>query len=283
MPRTMPCAVCKEPMHKGRTSQPEGIAAHNACRKLRNIEQSETPCADCGKGFSGSRRGKVCGPCRYERAKANAKTACTMCERPATAKGLCLTHYSNEYRAKYGRKRPAYPKTCEQCSTPFTTTTKRTVFCSLSCAQRSRAGTSTDVVLRLRPRVWIGSKQEPRAGKPMVAGQCSYCPTYFVGVPGSKYCSDQCSNNASWKRRYERRGEFKVTDKQRLAVYERDNYECQLCYGPVDTALHYNDRMSATLDHIIPQSHMLIPDHSVKNLRLAHRLCNSIRGDRIAA
>jgi 5-methylcytosine-specific restriction endonuclease McrA len=51
----------------------------------------------------------------------------------------------------------------------------------------------------------------------------------------------------------------------------------------VDITLHYFHPLSATLDHIIPQSHMLIPDHSDRNLRLAHRSCNSARGDRLEA
>jgi hypothetical protein len=36
---------------------------------------------------------------------------------------------------------------------------------------------------------------------------------------------------------------------------------------------------AASLDHIIPQSMQLIPDHSPSNLRLVHRWCNSARGD----
>ena len=67
----------------------------------------------------------------------------------------------------------------------------------------------------------------------------------------------------------------------RLAVYERDGWICQLCGGPVNQALHFNDRMAATLDHIEPQSMALIPDHSPENLRLAHRACNSRRNNKV--
>lgn len=64
-----------------------------------------------------------------------------------------------------------------------------------------------------------------------------------------------------------------------MAIYERDGWTCQLCMEPVDPALPPGDVWSATLDHIVPQSHMLIPDHSDDNLRLAHLWCNSVRGD----
>lgn len=62
-------------------------------------------------------------------------------------------------------------------------------------------------------------------------------------------------------------------------VYERDEWLCQLCRMPVDRDLDPNDRMAATLDHIECRSWSLIPDHSAKNLRLAHRACNSRRRD----
>ena len=69
----------------------------------------------------------------------------------------------------------------------------------------------------------------------------------------------------------------------RLAIYERDEWTCQLCAEPVDPNLPVNDRMSPTLDHIECQSWSLIPDHSERNLRLAHRACNASRGNVRAA
>jgi 5-methylcytosine-specific restriction endonuclease McrA len=207
----------------------------------------------------------------------------TDCHRKVQARGMCTTHYSYWQRATKGRTDKVHTKACAFCSGTFTTTTKRVLFCSLVCAQRDRHHKTTDLVKRLRPKVWLGSALSPRNGAAMVAGQCAYCPTYFIGLPGARYCSERCNTNASWKRRYDRRGEFKVTDRIRLAIYERDAYTCQICSEPVDTTLHYHDRMSATLDHIIPQSWMLIPDHSEANLRLAHRGCNSARGDRASA
>jgi 5-methylcytosine-specific restriction endonuclease McrA len=68
----------------------------------------------------------------------------------------------------------------------------------------------------------------------------------------------------------------------RFEVYERDNWICQLCGEPVDRDLDPNHRMAATLDHVECQTWALIPDHSLANLRLAHRACNSRRRDRAA-
>lgn len=87
---------------------------------------------------------------------------------------------------------------------------------------------------------------------------------------------------ASLHRKYRREGsqdQF-ISRADRLSIYERDGWVCQLCGEPVDRSLSGRDRMGATLDHVIPRSLTLWPDHSSTNLRLAHRACNSARGNR---
>lgn len=69
---------------------------------------------------------------------------------------------------------------------------------------------------------------------------------------------------------------------QRLAIYERDGWVCQICRRAVEPTLHPNHTFAATLDHIIPRSVAPFPDDSPQNLRLAHRSCNSARGARAA-
>ena len=69
---------------------------------------------------------------------------------------------------------------------------------------------------------------------------------------------------------------------ERLAIYERDGWTCQLCGNPVDPRAPRNSWGEATLDHIEPQTHALIPDHRPENLRMAHRGCNASRGNRVA-
>lgn len=66
-----------------------------------------------------------------------------------------------------------------------------------------------------------------------------------------------------------------ISRKDRLAIYERDEWICQLCGEIVDKDADFNDDFAPSLDHIIPQSHHLIPDDSPRNLQLAHRVCNS--------
>jgi 5-methylcytosine-specific restriction endonuclease McrA len=110
-----------------------------------------------------------------------------------------------------------------------------------------------------------------------VSGGCAWCAETFTAA-GGVYCSDKCKASASFKRRSGGKS-FTVSPRVRAAIYERDSWTCQLCAYPVDGTLSHRDNWSASLDHIIPQSHMLIPDHSPSNLRLVHKMCNSLRGD----
>lgn len=76
---------------------------------------------------------------------------------------------------------------------------------------------------------------------------------------------------------------FYASPERRRAIYERDSWTCQLCMEPVDPDAPHRDKWSATLDHIIPRS--LGGSNDDENLRLAHLVCNSIRGNgkRVAA
>lgn len=108
-----------------------------------------------------------------------------------------------------------------------------------------------------------------------VVGECAQCLQAFTrhGQP-SRFCSTKCRQRA--------RRTWKIATQDRLAIYERDGWVCQLCQESVDPDLMTTDPMNdwaPSLDHIEPQSWALIPDHSPANLRLAHRWCNAVRGD----
>ena len=69
-----------------------------------------------------------------------------------------------------------------------------------------------------------------------------------------------------------------ISESERWAVYERDGWECRICFNPVDPDAHYLSDWYPTLDHIVPRS--ISEDHSPENLRLACRYCNIARLDR---
>ena len=158
------------------------------------------------------------------------------------------------------RERYLETRSCTLCGGEYRClrTWTEQAFCSRGCARRARHD------YKPKPeRVWI-------------QGECPNCGELFVALKtsGSRYCGKACYGRA-----HSRRGDFWVSDRTRLAIYERDNWDCQLCSEPIDRDAHWNTDWAPTLDHIVCQSWTPTPDHSPSNLRLAHRWCNSIRGD----
>jgi 5-methylcytosine-specific restriction endonuclease McrA len=285
---TLTCFVCNLPMQKTRTSKPQGSAAHRACSMDHRPEVRA--CRDCGVDYPWSKDSR-CNPCRYARLKANAKAECAKCDRPATSKGLCSNHYSQAHRAKHGRvypdgqfRRPA--RECAICKKPVTrvfesSETAMHKKCRIEFPGKARRVNNGKVSLARKSAEARLAKAAKgvRGNRVFVAGGCSWCGTYFVGTgAAASYCSDKCRTSATFRKRSSGKT-FKISPKKRFEVYERDGWTCQLCDHAVSPHEHYLSDFAASLDHIIPQSRQLVPDHSVSNLRLVHRWCNSSRGD----
>lgn len=247
MPRVpdLPCAQCGKLMWRSKSSLPEG----------------EATCLPCRRSGNGSFK---------HGAKAYNKRGCR-CEICRAGKAAEMRKYAQRHRERHGfsltqKYRPATKLTrkCRRCG-------KGKVMrdlcsrCQVARAARQRAAA------RKAERAAAGTSANPRW--PWVQGVCAWCREPFVrkGM-ASPYCSKKCNRKDNSK------GDF-ISRSERLAIYERDNWTCQLCFEPVDPNLHYLDDWAASLDHIVPRSHMLFPDHSPSNLRLAHRWCNSARGD----
>lgn len=219
------------------------------------------------------------------RPKDKRRTRCydTECHREYKRRGM--QDYLRRYKEEHGRgyyagrrtseERRVYTITCAYCGNAHQAQQRDTKYCSLECGQRGRYKKTTDLVKYKRPRVHVPTETR---GEGFTAGRCPQCGEYFVEQWMRRYCSTACSRRAEWHRRYKRRGKFSVTSKERIALYERDQWACQLCSLPVNKDAHYLDADAPTLDHIVPQSAQLIPDHSASNLQLAHRGCNSARG-----
>lgn len=123
-----------------------------------------------------------------------------------------------------------------------------------------------------RERGWVRpGRDTPRSA------QCAACGELLTGyIRSDSPMHNACRLPKNWA------NAIQVSRRERLAIYERDGWTCQLCAEPVDPSLDPLHRMAATLDHIIPRALTLFPDDSPANLRLAHRSCNSARGIRAA-
>lgn len=211
------------------------------------------------------------------------------CGRQYRAKGLCARHY-NLGRDKY---REVQCAVCGSLVRKCNPGVARRSVCSDRCRHVLRWGQDWaagrevigPVLRRFDPRARPPSATQsaPPAVR-FVAGSCRWCGAGYTfdlrvgGVP-AKYCDPRCARNASRARQRELRGVFAISRRRRLAIYERDGWTCQLCFEPVDRSAHYLDDWAPSLDHIVPQSRQLVPDHSDGALRLSHRWCNAVRGD----
>jgi hypothetical protein len=63
-------------------------------------------------------------------------------------------------------------------------------------------------------------------------------------------------------------------------IFERDGWTCGICTEPIDPGAAHPDRMSASLDHIIPLSRGGF--HERLNCQAAHLICNIRKGARVA-
>lgn len=247
MPRVpdLPCAQCGKLMWRSKSSLPEGEATCLPCRR------------------SGD------GPFKHG-ATAYKKRGCR-CEICRAGKAAEMRKYAQRHRERHGispsqKYRPATKLTrkCRRCG-------KGKVMRDL-CSRCQVARAARQRMARRKAERAAAGTAGP-SGWPWVQGICPCCCEPFIRKgAASPYCSRECNRKDNPKSGF-------ISRSERLAIYERDNWTCQLCFKPVDPNLHYLDDWAATLDHIVPQSHTLFPDHSPSNLRLAHRWCNSVRGD----
>ncbi len=113
---------------------------------------------------------------------------------------------------------------------------------------------------------------------------CPVCGSLFTD--GIKYCSDECakrSRNHYYSMRKRRRHEQAKTDESNditlYKLYQRDKGICWLCGEKCDMDADPNSNNYPSVDHVIPIAHGGKDEWS--NIRLAHRLCNSLKGDKL--
>jgi HNH endonuclease len=212
------------------------------------------------------------------------------CDRPHRARGLCGSHYNAEHQPNRHEPKPVHCAWCgtEVMKTPGGTKARRPV-CSIECrthlARKDAIASrphSTALVGPVKPTRNPMPSPTPRPSRLFAAGRCGWCGDHYtIEIRGRSslhsYCSTRCARKRYKSNRNE--GSYWITKRERLAIYERDGWTCQLCMTQVDKSLHHSDNWSASLDHIVPRSQQVVPDHSPANLRLTHRWCNSMRGD----
>lgn len=117
---------------------------------------------------------------------------------------------------------------------------------------------------------------------------CRRCRSPFVAKQGpSRYCApcrpavERDTRHAGNARRANRLRLGPTQRVYRLRVYGRDQWKCGLCGGAVQPDLLVPHPGAPTLDHVIPIA--AGGSHTYANVQLAHFLCNSRKGARVAA
>lgn len=212
------------------------------------------------------------------------------CDKAFRARGLCGTHYNQQHQPNRHRK---VEVNCDWCGKGVLKDVGRekryaNLYCGEDCRDASRRESTRlrhSQVVRYTPRpVWhkfihLLDMPPAQTQRVFVSGQCKKCGEWFTDRQVTAvFCSALCSRRWHRDERKARMG-YVVPNATRVLVYQRDNGTCQICLGPVDMQLPAGSKGSPTLDHIIPQSWTLIPNHEPENLRLAHMLCNALRGD----
>lgn len=288
-----PCSGCGKLLWTGKHSLPFAERMCRECRAQRPKRRSTCRIVNCEA--SRFQEGYCWQHLKQARLERGDLCDVTGCEAPRHTSTVCAKHYSANYRRTNPRARDSErkPRDCAVCGTTFSATNRNTRFCSDRCkgwhySYLKRAPLLP--VLHPNPSPASPLPRHHPARRPatsptrwwriIVVGPCGWCGSDFTGmgthVDGApRYCSRRCSSAAG---KY-RRGAFLVPPAVRQAIYERDDRTCQLCGDPVDLTLGAADPWGPTLDHIICRSWTDTPDDSPGNLRLAHRWCNSVRGD----
>lgn len=252
-----------------------------------------TLCVVCGDAFTPPRKGAKCCSRACWALRGGRKCREAGCGEPSLAKGLCRAHYRKE---RYRAEGPPAPvaKACVVCGNVVmrSDVKGRRTTCSRKCYNDLRGWkTMTELAPRVThrfpsPRLIRLAQPKPaqQSRVRFVATECLWCGARFLfdmRVTGSlaKQCSAKCTKAAAKHRYRLRYGQFSISPRDRQAIYDRDGWICQLCGNAISKGLHHSDDWAPSLDHIECQSWSLVPDHSPKNLRTVHRLCNSLRGD----
>lgn len=115
--------------------------------------------------------------------------------------------------------------------------------------------------------------------------ECAVCGALFFSTRREKYCSDQCAkkvaNRHSTDKKEKKRKAARTSQSNDITIpklYARDNGVCWICGGKCNIEADGNDNYYPSVDHIVPVS--LGGKDQWDNVRLAHRICNSLRGNK---
>lgn len=188
---------------------------------------------------------------------------------------------------------------CKTCGAiihkSFVTVKHGTAVCNICLSRKREEEKETRRVKKLKR---IQAEEEARKWEEAVSLQCSqmemtnckYCGRLFIPTGNrAVYCSDICSkkmDNSAGKDKRLRKIKRALVDKDisLIKLYKRDNGRCYLCGNVCDWEDYTIDNGNfiagnhyPSIDHVVPLSRG--GKHAWDNVKLACRLCNSLKSD----
>jgi predicted nucleic acid-binding Zn ribbon protein len=266
------------------------------------LSMKDCKCVICGKEFESQRERKYCSKeCSNKRPSKHSK------HKPIQSITYTCKHCGKEYHPKardrntYCSRECAYEdktKRCITCNKPITGS--QSDYCSDECKQVKRicvrcgqefnghklAVYCSDECMNKTASIKQYQYSKLKHDQNIKPRKCKECGNVFTPVYGLKkrtFCSDECKNRLLNR-------EYKAIRKQQMKkafiapvwfkkIYVRDNGVCQICGEPVPYDKTPINPMGATIDHVIPLSKGGM--HYPGNCQLAHRRCNSLKGNKI--
>lgn len=282
------CADCGKGMYRSPTSLPQGQAKCRDCRRASpdyrpqglKVDYPPKACDVCAKTYKPKRRdSRYCSTgCHDSRSRGRRQTQqCEVCEKTYTptydSQRTCGRACGAKINAHLARCKPK-PTSCpinwRACRACGQWNTRNRVIC------RNRECRVQDLRSRHKERYASTAQQTTLpcedCGKDYTtptAANCGVCKLCQKRRAKARY-------GTTHRKRARYFGvEYEPID--RLKVYERDKWRCQLCGKRVKRDRQAPHPLSPSLDHVVPMSKG--GDHLYANVQCAHFLCNSLKGD----
>lgn len=176
--------------------------------------------------------------------------------------------------------RATYNLTCELCGASFVNRSRATQrYCDRQCRDLANLASGQQARASKVANANRHKSTRPKPVKtscPLAWAECPTCGKVFCHDAGRarKYCSPACKDSVYF------RAQGRPWSTRAPAIFADDNYTCWLCNEQTSERWTSGDPLAPTIDHVTPRS--LGGGNERSNLRTAHLICNSLRGNNTA-
>ena len=238
------------------------------------------------------------------------KRTCEQCNEEFETIRQSSKFCSDHCRVKYNKNKKSdkYKQSCEHCHEVFYKH-KKQKYCSKECyylvLEQQEHYTRIYIPIPKRTKVCIICNNEYKthsttsmfcsyecryeynvSRKALNNKKCIECGVHFSTTNKiKKYCSIHCGNKFNYRKKEIHRRK-KIIENGNVdwdisieRLMKRDKNLCYLCGDKVNNKLDYNDDYYPNIDHVIPISKG--GTHTWDNVKLAHRICNIKKSDKV--